>query len=182
VSLDDFRIVKGQLEGQGNYTLADRKNVPFSVFIDPPFSRVGLSETEAKAAGHNVKVLSLPAAAIPKAQVLRHPAGVLKAVVDADTEENLRRHAAVRRILRDDQCRQAGHGHGRRLHRAPGPDFYASDHERSAERSVQSVKKLKPGAAALLLSCPGIGMEVSVSSSQAGLVQLKSRFANYCGP
>jgi pyruvate/2-oxoglutarate dehydrogenase complex dihydrolipoamide dehydrogenase (E3) component len=89
VSLDDFRIVKGQLEGQGKYTLADRKHVPFSVFIDPPFSRVGLSETEAKAAGHNVKVLSLPAAAIPKAQVLRHPAGVLKAVVDVDTKKIL---------------------------------------------------------------------------------------------
>jgi pyruvate/2-oxoglutarate dehydrogenase complex dihydrolipoamide dehydrogenase (E3) component len=85
VSLDDFRIVKGQLEGRGHYTLADRKNVPFSVFIDPPFSRVGLSETEAKAAGRNVKVLSLPAAAIPKAQVLRHTEGLLKAVVDADT-------------------------------------------------------------------------------------------------
>lgn len=89
VSLDDFRIVKGQLEGQGKYTLAERKNVPFSVFIDPAFSRVGLSETEAKAAGHKVKVLSMPAAAIPKAQVLRHPAGLLKAVVDADTRKIL---------------------------------------------------------------------------------------------
>lgn len=89
VSLDDYRIVKRQLEGRGHYTLADRKNVPFSVFIDPPFSRVGLSETEAKAAGYKIKVATLPAAAIPKAQVLRHAAGMLKAVIDADTNKIL---------------------------------------------------------------------------------------------
>ena len=89
VSLDDFRIVKGQLEGRKKYTLADRKNVPFSVFIDPPFSRIGMSETEAKAAGYTVKVATLQAAAIPKAQVLRHTAGLLKAVIDADTHKIL---------------------------------------------------------------------------------------------
>jgi pyruvate/2-oxoglutarate dehydrogenase complex dihydrolipoamide dehydrogenase (E3) component len=85
VSLDDYRIVKGQLEGKNTYTLEQRKNVPFSVFMDPPFSRVGLSETEAQQAGYKFRVLKMPAAAIPKAQVLRHPAGMLKAIVEEKT-------------------------------------------------------------------------------------------------
>jgi pyruvate/2-oxoglutarate dehydrogenase complex dihydrolipoamide dehydrogenase (E3) component len=84
-SLDDFRIVKSQLSGQGTYDLTKRHNVPFSVFIDPPFSRVGISEGEARAAGFKIKVAKLPAAAIPKAQVLRQPTGLLKAVIDEPT-------------------------------------------------------------------------------------------------
>ncbi len=84
VSLDDFRVVWSQLSG-GSYTRLARQYVPYSVFIDPPFSRVGLSEAEAVAAGYTVKVARLAAAAIPKAQVLRKPDGFLKAVIDADT-------------------------------------------------------------------------------------------------
>lgn len=88
VSLDDYRIVRSQLDG-GTYTAVTRKTVPYSVFIDPPYSRVGLNEQEAAAAGYSVKIAKMPAAAIPKAQVLRHPAGLLKAVIDADTHKIL---------------------------------------------------------------------------------------------
>jgi len=55
------------------------------VFLDPPFSRVGLSEKEAVKAGYRVKTARLAAAAIPKAQVLEQPAGLLKAVIDEET-------------------------------------------------------------------------------------------------
>ncbi|MDO4269311.1 MAG: FAD-dependent oxidoreductase [Eubacteriales bacterium] len=85
VSLDDFRVVWSQLAGDGGYTTADRKNVPYSVFLATPYSRVGMNEREALAAGLPVRVLRLSAAAIPKAQVLRAPEGVLKAVVHAET-------------------------------------------------------------------------------------------------
>ncbi len=85
VSLDDFRIVSGQLLGDGSRTTANRGAVPYSVFIDPPLSRVGLTEEEARKAGMKVRTFSLPAAAIPKAQVLRKPVGLLKAVVDEGT-------------------------------------------------------------------------------------------------
>ena len=88
VSLDDFRIVKDQLAGSGKRASSDR-TVPYSVFIDPPFSRVGLNEEEAAAQGYNVKIAKLPAAAIPKAQVLRKPVGLLKAVIDAETNKIL---------------------------------------------------------------------------------------------
>lgn len=85
ISLDDFRIVKSQLFGDGNRNINNRGAVPYTVFLDPPLSRVGMSEAEAIQAGHNIKAVQLPAAAIPKAHVLQKPAGTLKAIVDMDT-------------------------------------------------------------------------------------------------
>lgn len=85
ISLDDFRIVKSQLLGGIQRTNQNRGAVPYSVFLDPPFSRVGLSEREARESGYDVLVAKLPAAAVPKAQVLRQPQGLLKAVVDKKT-------------------------------------------------------------------------------------------------
>ena len=39
----------------------DRKNVPYSVFIEPPLSKVGLNEKEAKAAGvTKIFIFALP--------------------------------------------------------------------------------------------------------------------------
>ena len=85
ISLDDFRIVKSKVLGDGSYTLKERGAVPYSVFLIPPFSRVGLSEKEAVEKGYKVKVVRLAASAIPKAQVLEQPAGLLKAVIDEET-------------------------------------------------------------------------------------------------
>lgn len=83
VSLDDSRIVRPQLFGLGKGpTAAERKNVPYSVFLAPPYSRVGLNEREARERGFEVRIAKLPAAAVPKAQVLRETGGMLKAVID----------------------------------------------------------------------------------------------------
>ena len=92
VSLDDYRIVSSQLLGKGERTTANRGAVPYSVFLDPPFSRVGLSEKEALEKGYKIKIARLPAAAIPKAQVLQKPVGLLKAIIDADTDLILGAH------------------------------------------------------------------------------------------
>lgn len=92
ISLDDFRIVKDDLLGDGARTTENRGAVPYSVFLDPPFSRVGMTEQEARDAGFAVNVAELPAAAIPKAQLLGKPVGLLKAVVDADTDRLLGVH------------------------------------------------------------------------------------------
>ncbi len=92
ISLDDYRIVASKVLGDGSYTLDKRGAVPYSVFLNPPFSRVGMSEKEAVEAGYRVKTVKLPAAAIPKAQVLEQPDGLLKAVLDADTNKILGAH------------------------------------------------------------------------------------------
>lgn len=92
ISLDDYRIVKSAVLGDGGRTTENRRAVPYSVFLDPPFSRVGLTEKEAREQGYEVKIAKLPAAAIPKAQVLKETAGLLKAVIDAKTGKILGAH------------------------------------------------------------------------------------------
>ena len=89
VSLDDYRIVASQLDQTRDYSTKMRQNVPYSVFMDTPFSRVGMNEREAGKAGYDVKIVKLPAAAIPKAQVLKKTDGILKAVIDRSSNRIL---------------------------------------------------------------------------------------------
>ncbi len=83
-SLDDYRILLSQLSG-GGYSLASRVNVPYSVFMDTPLGRVGLTEKQALEQNIPIRVLKLPTASIPKAQVLRKTDGFLKAIVHAES-------------------------------------------------------------------------------------------------
>jgi len=85
ISLDDSRIVRSQLLGDGSRTVDNRGIVPYSVFLDPPLSRAGLSEQEALEQGYAVKKAVLPARAVPKSHIMKNSAGVLKAIVDAET-------------------------------------------------------------------------------------------------
>ena len=89
ISLDDYRIVKSYLDGSGAYTRNDRQPIAFSAFLHPTYSRVGLSEKEARQAGYNIKVATLPVTAIPKAKILGNQTGIYKAIVDADTNQIL---------------------------------------------------------------------------------------------
>ena len=57
----------------------------YSVFIDHPLAHVGLNETQARKMEKNIKVASLPAAAMPRTRTIEQTDGLLKAVVDADT-------------------------------------------------------------------------------------------------
>ncbi len=66
LSLDDFRIVFGHLNGNGNRTTENRGAIPYTTFLDPPFSRIGDSEAQARFKGYHIRVMTLPAAAIPK--------------------------------------------------------------------------------------------------------------------
>jgi pyruvate/2-oxoglutarate dehydrogenase complex dihydrolipoamide dehydrogenase (E3) component len=84
VSLDDYRIVLSQLEGKDR-SRAGRMNVPYSVFMDTPLGRVGMTEALAREKGIPVKIAKLPTAAVPKAQVLRKTEGFLKAIIHAET-------------------------------------------------------------------------------------------------
>ena len=87
ISLDDYRIIREDLFGNGGRNLNDREPVSYSVFIDPPLSRIGLSEEEAVRKGLNIKVNKLPVAAIPRARTLGNTVGLFKVVVDVDTDQ-----------------------------------------------------------------------------------------------
>ena len=89
ISLDDFRIIKDQLFGTGARMISDRKVVPYSVFISPALSQVGLNEKQAQKQNKKYKLFKLPVAAIPKAKVAKDSRGLFKALVDPETEEIL---------------------------------------------------------------------------------------------
>lgn len=84
LSLDDYRIIMSGIEG-GEYNRNKRGFVPYSVFLDTPFARVGINEKEAQRANIKYRVVKLPTAAVPKANVLENPKGVLKALIEEET-------------------------------------------------------------------------------------------------
>lgn len=89
ISLDDYRIVRNDLFGDHSHTTNDRDVVPYSVFIDPPLSRVGISEGTAVEQGLEIKIAKLPSAAVPRARLIHETEGFLKAIVDAKTNKIL---------------------------------------------------------------------------------------------
>lgn len=89
ISLDDFRIIKDQLFGTGARMVSDRKVVPYSVFISPALSQVGLNEKQANKLGKEYKLFKLPVTAIPKAKVAKDNRGLFKALVDPETKKIL---------------------------------------------------------------------------------------------
>ena len=89
VSLDDFRIIRDVLLGDGARTTANRGPVPYSVFIEPTLSHVGMHEEEARKAGRDIRVNRIAVAAFPRSRILGSTEGVLKAVIDAKTDEIL---------------------------------------------------------------------------------------------
>lgn len=89
ISLDDFRIIRDNVYGNGSRTINDRNVIPYSVFINPPLSRVGMTEKEAIEKGYEVKTGRLEAMAIPKGKIEGVTDGLLKTVVDAKTDKIL---------------------------------------------------------------------------------------------
>ncbi|MFJ2580770.1 FAD-dependent oxidoreductase [Kitasatospora aureofaciens] len=92
ISLDDSRIVLDQLVGEGRRSTADRVAIPYTVFMTPPLAGVGLTEKQARAAGHRVRIAGQPVAeilAMPRAYAVEETRGVMKFVIDADTDEIL---------------------------------------------------------------------------------------------
>lgn len=53
------------------------------MFINPPFSRVGMTKDEAQAAGYEVHETNLAVKNIPRHKVNNDARGMLKAVIDA---------------------------------------------------------------------------------------------------
>ena len=89
ISLDDFRIIRDNVYGNGNRSLNDRNVVQYTTFLSTPLSRVGLSEKQAIEKGFDIKVGKIEAMAIPKGKIEGKSEGFLKVVVDAKTDKIL---------------------------------------------------------------------------------------------
>jgi pyruvate/2-oxoglutarate dehydrogenase complex dihydrolipoamide dehydrogenase (E3) component len=87
ISHDDFRVVCDNLTG-GNRKTTGRQ-VPFCLFTDPEFARVGLSEGEAKERGIPYRLAKIPMAAVIRARTLSETRGFMKALVDTASDRIL---------------------------------------------------------------------------------------------
>ena len=88
ISYDDFRILRTNLIEKGNAS-TDGRLVPYTVYIDPQFGRIGLSEAEARAQNRKVRVARMPMTYVARALELDEARGFIKAIVDAETDQIL---------------------------------------------------------------------------------------------
>lgn len=85
---NDFEIVAQNLLDGRSRRVSDRISC-YGLFIDPPLGRVGLSESQARAAGRNIRVGQRPMTRIKRAVEKGESQGLMKVVVDADSNEIL---------------------------------------------------------------------------------------------
>src|SRR5262249_20376044 len=77
ISYNDYQIVYANLI-EGKALTTDNRLVPYAVFTDPQLGRVGLTEREARAAGHKLKIGKIPAAWVARAIERDETAGLMK--------------------------------------------------------------------------------------------------------
>ncbi|HKB11328.1 MAG TPA: FAD-containing oxidoreductase [Vicinamibacterales bacterium] len=87
-SYNDFEIVASNLLDGGRRRVSDR--IPaYALYTDPPLGRAGLTEAEARRQGHTVLVGQRPMTRVSRAVEKGETGGLMKIVVDAQSEEIL---------------------------------------------------------------------------------------------
>jgi pyruvate/2-oxoglutarate dehydrogenase complex dihydrolipoamide dehydrogenase (E3) component len=87
VSVDDFRVVRDNIEG-GNHVTTGRQ-IPYTLFTDPELARIGLNEKEAKAKGINYRLFKIPMEQVLRARTISETRGFLKALVEVNGDQIL---------------------------------------------------------------------------------------------
>ena len=83
----DSKVLENQLVGDA--TMTGERIVPYAMFLDPELGRVGLTETEAREAGHAIRVGRKDMTTSGKAREIGQTAGFIKVVIDAGTDRFL---------------------------------------------------------------------------------------------
>jgi pyruvate/2-oxoglutarate dehydrogenase complex dihydrolipoamide dehydrogenase (E3) component len=87
-SYNDFEIVAANLLDGETRSVTDR--IPaYALYTDPPLGRAGMTEAEARAAGHNVMVGRMAMADVARAIEKGETFGLMKLVVDGATQKIL---------------------------------------------------------------------------------------------
>ena len=87
ISEDDFAVVSDNIAGGKRVTTG--RQVPFCLFTDPEFARIGLGETEAKQRGIPYRVAKLPMANVFRAMTISETRGFMKVLVEAKSDRIL---------------------------------------------------------------------------------------------
>jgi pyruvate/2-oxoglutarate dehydrogenase complex dihydrolipoamide dehydrogenase (E3) component len=88
ISFNDYQIIWANLI-EGRTVTTDHRPVPYSAFTDPQLGRVGLTEREARAQGRRLKIGKIPMAWVARAIERDETAGLMKVIVDAQTDQIL---------------------------------------------------------------------------------------------
>jgi pyruvate/2-oxoglutarate dehydrogenase complex dihydrolipoamide dehydrogenase (E3) component len=87
ISFDDYRVVRDNILGHHRVT-TDRQ-VPFCMFTDPEFARVGLNEREAKQQGIPYRLARMPMINSLRTRTLSETQGFMKALIAPDADKIL---------------------------------------------------------------------------------------------
>lgn len=82
ISYDDYRLLRDRWLSGVDARVGDRL-VPNTMYIDPQLAQVGLTETEARKRGLDIRVATLPMSGVARALETDEARGVIKVVVDA---------------------------------------------------------------------------------------------------
>jgi pyruvate/2-oxoglutarate dehydrogenase complex dihydrolipoamide dehydrogenase (E3) component len=88
ISYNDYQIIYGNLVEKKNLTIRDRI-VPYAVFTDPQLGRVGITEKQARDSGRKLKIGKIAMTQVSRALERDETAGLMKLVVDAETDKVL---------------------------------------------------------------------------------------------
>jgi pyruvate/2-oxoglutarate dehydrogenase complex dihydrolipoamide dehydrogenase (E3) component len=88
ISYNDFQIIDANLTQGKNLTI-EHRIVPYCVFTDPQLGCVGMTEKEARAAGHKLKIGQIPMSYVARAIERDETAGLMKVIVDAANDRIL---------------------------------------------------------------------------------------------
>ena len=88
ISYDDFRVLNANLS-RGESRSIEGRLVPYTAFMDPQLGRIGITEAQARNAGKSIRVAHMPMTSVARAMETDESRGVMKAIVDAETDRVL---------------------------------------------------------------------------------------------
>jgi pyruvate/2-oxoglutarate dehydrogenase complex dihydrolipoamide dehydrogenase (E3) component len=84
---DDFRVLESQILGDGSRTT--ERVLPYAIFTEPELGRVGMTEAQAREAGHRVLIGRQPMSESGKAREIGRTRGFIKVVAEAGSRRIL---------------------------------------------------------------------------------------------
>ena len=88
VAYDDHLILYNNIIEGADETI-DGRIIPYALFTDPELGRVGLTEAQAREAGYRLKIGQIPMEWVARAIERSETKGLMKVVIDADTDQIL---------------------------------------------------------------------------------------------
>ncbi|EJD55332.1 FAD-dependent pyridine nucleotide-disulfide oxidoreductase [Auricularia subglabra TFB-10046 SS5] len=86
-TFDDYRVVSHNVLHPDEVPKSRfGRLVPYTLFMDPPLAHVGLHEHTARQAGLSIRVAMMPMSSVARAVESGDSRGIIKAIVDADTD------------------------------------------------------------------------------------------------